>query len=92
MKNPQPGPLGHQPLRAVMKEQRWHVSTLSEELGVSYSHLFNVMRGKTPPSPYLRRRLPEVLGVPLADLFTAAALASRYRPVLQEYHPWARES
>lgn len=84
------GPLGDQPVRDVMREHRWQYPALADKLGVTYMHLYGATRGFTAPSPYLRKHLPEILGTPLEELFTAAALASSYRPYRAAERPWAR--
>lgn len=92
MSTPQPGVLGIQPVRDVMKRERWQVKALADEVGVSYMHLYNVVRGVTAPSPQLREQLPQILGVPLSELFTGAALATEYNPQFTSRDSWVRGS
>ena len=92
MSSPKEGALGIQPVRAVMKSQRWQVKPLAEEIGVSYMHLYNVVRGVTAPSPQVREALPRILDLPLEELFTGAALATRYNRQYTNRGSWARES
>ena len=67
---------GDQPAVEVIYDQRWTYTRLALELGVTHKHLYAACRGVTTPSDVLRKRLPEVLGVPLADLYTAESLTA----------------
>ncbi len=66
---------GDQPVVLVMHEQRWTYPQLALKLGVTHKHLYAAARGVTTPSWLLREQLPEVLGTPLAELFTPESLA-----------------
>ncbi|HZN70583.1 MAG TPA: helix-turn-helix transcriptional regulator [Micromonosporaceae bacterium] len=69
---------GRQPARDVIFLKRWSVVGLAAELGVKHAHLNQAIRGRVRPAPRLRERLPELLGVPLEELFTAEALERPY--------------
>jgi transcriptional regulator with XRE-family HTH domain len=57
------------------------IKSVAEELGISYAHLINVCYGKSTPCPTCREKLPEILGVPLKELFPAEMLAREYMPI-----------
>lgn len=67
-----------QPLRQVMYRERWSVTQLAAEVGVSTGHLRSVIEGGTAPRDELRDRLPGILGVPVDELFTPDLLARRW--------------
>jgi hypothetical protein len=69
----------YQPARDHMYEQRWTVSRAAVEIGVPYTHLRCVLMGTASPSPEVRQRLPELLGIPLVDLFDEDLLARPFR-------------
>lgn len=71
-------PFGRQPMYDAMKAERWTHVLLAHELGVPTTHVKNVALGWTRPKQILRDRLPEILGVPLESLFTAAALEKKF--------------
>jgi transcriptional regulator with XRE-family HTH domain len=48
-------------------------------LGVNQAHLYQALAGRCRPNAELRAKLPELLGVPLDELFTEDAL----RPPLE---------
>lgn len=75
---PSPGPFGIQPALSELTRRRWTIAAAAREIGCSYSQLYNVTRGVTPPSSVLRDKLPRLLGVELEQLFTRGALAAAY--------------
>jgi transcriptional regulator with XRE-family HTH domain len=69
---------GEQPIRGVIRRRHWNCRLIAYETGVSYSHLINAANGITAPSPQLRSKLSEFLGLPVEKLFSAEALAATY--------------
>lgn len=70
---------GAQPLYLLLRDRgRGSITELARELRVPERHLFNVLYGWTRPNDILRRRLPDLLGLPLTELFTAEALAEPF--------------
>jgi DNA-binding XRE family transcriptional regulator len=70
---------GAQPIRNVMIERRWNCAQLAKRIGVTKTHLYLAVYGKTPPSPILRKSLPPVLGRKITDLFTLESLAATFQ-------------
>lgn len=70
---------GAQPIRNVMIETRWNCAQLAKRIGVTKTHLYLAVYGKTPPSPILRKSLPPVLGRKITDLFTLESLAATFQ-------------
>ena len=70
-----PRPFGRQPGRQVLREQRWSIARAAEAIGVSTGHLAQALYGRHRPNETVRERLPELLGVPLHDLFTETVLS-----------------
>lgn len=78
------GRYGPQPVFIILRDRfvkihPW-VRAHADELGGSPKHIYNAFRGVTPPSPTLRKRLPKVMDLPLASLFTPEALTATYEP------------
>jgi hypothetical protein len=71
-------PLGPQPARQHLYDQRWPVARAARELGVSHTHLVNCLLGRCSPSPEVRDKLPAMLGLPLSELFTEESIAREY--------------
>lgn len=71
---------GPQPVREALVAERWTVPAAARRIGVPANHLKSAVHGRTAPSPVLREQLPALLGVPLAQLFTAEALATEFNP------------
>jgi transcriptional regulator with XRE-family HTH domain len=69
-----PTRFGQQPCRALLREKGWSILQAAQEIGVTYPQLHYAMNGTTRPRPDVRERLPELLGVPLEELFTPEAL------------------
>lgn len=69
---------GPQPLRAVLTKNRYTVRQAAAAINVDPLHLTNVIRGGARPCQAVRDRLPELLGVPLEELFTEDALLLPY--------------
>lgn len=69
-----PTKFGPQPIAQVMRDQRWQIKRFAAEHGLSYGHLHRVVIGQTAASRELQRVLPDLLGVPLEDLFTSESL------------------
>ena len=70
---------GAQPIRDIMIETRWNCAQLAKRIGVTKTHLYLTVYGKTPRSPILRESLPPVLGRKITDLFTSESLAATFR-------------
>jgi hypothetical protein len=69
---------GVQPAHKIIRDQQWTFPAVAKALDIPFPHLVRSVRGMTVPSPGLRERLPELLGVPLEELFTAEILAHTY--------------
>jgi transcriptional regulator with XRE-family HTH domain len=69
---------GFQPIREVLFTRRIYQTTVAKDLGVTFGHLRRAVTGRCRPNNTLRKKLPEYLGVPLTDLFTADSLAKPY--------------
>jgi transcriptional regulator with XRE-family HTH domain len=69
---------GEQPIRSIVRRRHWNLKLIAYETGVAYSHLINAANGITPPSPQLRKKLSEFLGLPVEKLFSTDALAATY--------------
>ncbi|MCW2090244.1 UNVERIFIED_ORG: hypothetical protein M2328_003524 [Rhodococcus erythropolis] len=65
---------GRQPISQVLHDQRWQIKRFADEHGLSYQHLFNVLCGRVAASRELQKVLPDILGVPLDELFTRESL------------------
>jgi hypothetical protein len=61
---------GVQPIRGVVRRRHWNCKLIAYETGVGYSHLINAANGITAPSPELRSKLSEFLGLPVEKLFS----------------------
>jgi transcriptional regulator with XRE-family HTH domain len=69
---------GEQPIRGVVRRRHWNLKLIAFESGVGYNHLLNAVNGVTAPSPQLREKLSEFLGLPVEKLFSTDALAATY--------------
>ena len=67
---------GEQALRGVVRRRHWNLKLIAFETGVGYSHLLNAVNGVAAPSPELREKLSEFLGLPVEKLFSPEALAA----------------
>lgn len=78
-----PNRWGLQPARAVLTQERWTVAAAADKIGVDRQHLMHALHGLIVPNPVVRRRLPELLGRPIEDLFTQAVIntPSRFKDV-----------
>ena len=63
---------GPQPIREVMRRERWSCAALALNVGTSYASLYNAITGVSTPTDELRRRLSAALGEPESTLFTVA--------------------
>lgn len=75
---PTPYQFGDQPVRKVMRDQRWTTQLMSRKLGVTYSQLRWVIAGRTVPSGAIRNGLSRILDTPVEQLFTEDALSREY--------------
>lgn len=71
-----------QPIRQVMIGERWSVSRLAEETGVTYTHMRGCVYGWAHPCDHLRQVLPEILGESITNLFDPDVLS---RPYAEHY-------
>lgn len=69
-----------QPARAVLDAQRYTNRQAAAAIDVEYVHFASAIKGVIRPHQAIRERLPELLGVPLADLFDAERLEKPYCP------------
>lgn len=69
---------GEQPAYEIMRKQRWTIALASRETGIEYLHLWRAVRGDLRPSLDTRRRLSDLLEVPVERLFTEKALVRPY--------------
>lgn len=85
---------GPQPIIGKMNEHRWMPTRFAHEIHEKPRHVKNAMRGVVRPSRVLREQAPRILGVPLEELFTAAALEPpntghpAYDPNANRQHPF----
>ncbi len=77
--------LGTQPFLELLGAEGRSMKWLSKRLGVKYSHLINVSKGRVPPPPELRKRLVDYFQLPEEKLFTKKALAAKYFPRTSPY-------
>lgn len=69
---------GKQPALRLMRERQVTIAGAARAIEVYENHLRQAVHGRVAPSPTVRRELPKLLGLPLGDLFTPAALEARY--------------
>lgn len=69
-----PSKWGTQPARDVLAERGLPIAEVALQLGCRYSQLYNCLQGYSLPTPRVRERLPQLLGVPLESLFDAEVL------------------
>lgn len=67
-----------QPVRRALILADMSVTQAAEKIGVTWSHLYATVIGRTTPSEVVRQRLPELLGIPLEELYDADLLARTY--------------
>jgi transcriptional regulator with XRE-family HTH domain len=70
---------GKQPFVDIIKKRGHSCVSVARQTGLHWGHLVGVGHGDTPPSPDVRERLSAFLGMPETKLFTARALAAKYR-------------
>jgi ribosome-binding protein aMBF1 (putative translation factor) len=69
---------GVQPALAALRAERWSTALAARTIGVPENHLKHVVHGRTYPNAIVREKLPELLGLPLEDLFVPDMLAKTY--------------
>lgn len=69
---------GRQPARIIILEQGLFIRKVAEAINETDTHLYKALSGVIVPSPNVRKRLPELLGRPLEELFTPEALEREY--------------
>lgn len=67
-----------QPARDHLAKQRWSINKAADEIGVPRGHLHNVVFGTCGLSDEVRERLPELLNLPLEELFESDVLTRPY--------------
>lgn len=67
-----------QPARQILRDQYLTITDAADRIGVPQGHLRAVLAGTVAPQRTVRERLPELLGVPLEDLFTQDLLAREW--------------
>lgn len=65
---------GRQPIHALLRERRWPLTTFAIQHGINQDHLRNATLGRIAASRELQDVLPELLGVPIEELFTPESL------------------
>lgn len=68
----------HQPAYEILRERGYSVPAAADALGENLSHLRNALNSRVPPCDRLRRTLPDLLDLPLEQLFTPDLLARQY--------------
>jgi transcriptional regulator with XRE-family HTH domain len=57
------------PKVSEMRDERgWSMTQFAAEVGVSYGYMWRLERGERQPSPSVRKRITDALGVPLAAI------------------------
>lgn len=67
------------PARLALYAKGLTIRQAADQIGVPFAHLANVLKGNATPNATVRERLPELLGVPLVDLFDTDLLAREWR-------------
>jgi hypothetical protein len=62
----------------ALRRERYTIRLAAELIGVPESHLRIAVGGYARPMDAVREKLPTLVGVPLEELFTPAALAKPY--------------
>jgi len=66
---------GTQPAREILRARRLSIRDVAVALGVSPRHLYNALQGYITPRTEVRQKMPDLLGVPLEELFTPDVIA-----------------
>lgn len=69
---------GEQPVREVLADERWTLTSAAQQIGVTRDHLRKASLGVYRPSWKVRDELPKLVNRPLEELFTAEALTRPY--------------
>lgn len=69
---------GVQPARAFLQARRFTTRQAADAIRVDLTHLASAIGGHVRPCQAVRDRLPNLLGVPLQDLFSEEALRLPY--------------
>jgi hypothetical protein len=79
---------GPQPIRDAVWRAGWTHAAFRDLTGIKPSgHVAMAMNGRCPPNAELRRVAPQLLGLPLDQLFTPETLARVHQP---KHRPRAR--
>ena len=65
---------GTQPGHQILVSQGRTISGVARVLNIAQAHLHQALSGRVRPNHEVRRRLPDLLGVPLDELFNEDAL------------------
>lgn len=65
---------GTQPARDEIARANLSIAAVADRTGIKYTHLYNVLIGRSRPSDLLCERLSALLGLPADKLFTEQAL------------------
>lgn len=65
-------------LKRAIGRKQYTLTGLAAEVPCPRPHLLNILYGRVAPAPIVRKRLPEILGVPLEELFDADLLVKQY--------------
>lgn len=67
-----------QPAKQILRERYITLPDAARRIDVLPGHLRGVLNGHVSPSPSVRERLPELLGLALDELFDADLLAREW--------------
>jgi transcriptional regulator with XRE-family HTH domain len=82
---------GTQAARERIRAAGYTVAQIAELTGAHESHLYGVLQGRIRPDLTVRRRLPEVLKVPIEELFTVEVLSAPPNHANPKQEPPARQ-
>lgn len=67
---------GRQPICDVLHDHRWTTTRFAAHHGLNRNHLYNASTGRVAVSRELQHVLPDLLGIPLDELFTSDSIIS----------------
>lgn len=68
---------GTQPAHTIIRQRYRSIEGVARLLGVSKTHLYNVVTGRVRPNVIVERRLPVFLGMSFEELFTSEIVEGR---------------
>lgn len=74
-----PSRFGRQPVYDELARQNFHATDAAAAIGCTYPILYTTITGQNYPKPEICEALSRLLRKPIAELFTADALAARPR-------------